>query len=132
MKRLVILFFGIIFIWSCSSNKPLVQIENTSKPADSSEYTVFIIEPGFESWFATHRKPIWFYEEYYYKQFNQLYTNEWNIRVRSIDYDIPFYDFIDYNNAINYGKEVEHKIYWYFQFMMDKYVFKLLVTDNPK
>jgi len=131
MNRLMVLFFGIVIIWSCSSNKPLIQIEDTSTQSDSTEYTVIVIEPGFESWFATNRKPIWYYEENYYKQFNQLYTNEWNHRVRSIDYDIPYYDLIDYSNAINYGKEVEHKMYWYFQFMMDKYDFKLIVTDRP-
>ena len=90
MHRLVILFFGIVIIWSCSSNKPLVQIEDTSAKSDTTEYTVIVTEPSFESWFITNRKPIWYYEENYYKQFNQLYSNEWNHRVRSIDYDIPY------------------------------------------
>lgn len=131
MNRLVILFFGIVIIWSCSSNKPMVQLADTSSQSDSTEYEVIVTEPGFESWLATNRKPIWYYEENYYKQYNQLYTNEWNQRVRSIEYDIPYYDLIEYSSAINYGKEVEYKMYWYFRFMMDKYDFKLLVTDRP-
>ena len=126
----MILFFGIVILWSCSSNKPLVQIEDASTKSDITEYTIIVTEPGFESWFVTNRKPIWFYEENYYKHFNQLYTNEWNHRVRSIKYDIPFYEEIDYNSVINYGKDIEHKMYWYFQFMMDKYDFKLLLTDR--
>jgi len=131
MIRIVVLLFGLVIIWSCSSNKPLVQIEDVSKEQDSIEYTVIVNEAGFESWFVTNRKPIWFYEEDYYKHFNQLYTNEWNHRVRSIEYDIPYDELINYSGTLNYGKEVEHKMYWYFQFMMDKYNFKLLVTDQP-
>ncbi len=131
MQRLIFVFVGIVAFWSCSSNKSLVTIEEAGQDSDSTEYELIVIEPGFESWFATNRKPIWFYEENYYKNFNQLYTNEWNHRVRSIQYDIPFVELIDYSSTINYGKEVEHKLYWYFQFMMDKYDFKLLVTDHP-
>ncbi len=130
MNRLVILLFGFVIIWSCSSNKQLVQLENLSSDSDSTEYTVIVTEPGFESWFVTNRKPIWFYEENYYKHFNLLYTNEWNHRVRSLEYDRPFDELIEYSASVNYGNEVEHKMYWYYQFMMDKYDFRLLVTDR--
>jgi len=130
MNRILILVFGILIILGCSSNKSLVTIEEADQASDSTEYELIVTEPGFESWFVTNRKPIWFYEENYYKHFNQMYTNEWNHRVRSIQYDIPYDELIDYSSTINYGKEVEHKMYWYFQFMMDKYNFKLLVTDR--
>ena len=85
---------------------------------DSIEYELIVLEPGFDSWFVTNRKPIWYYEETYYKNFNQLYTNEWNNRVRSFQHDRPYDEFIDYSVSINYGNEVEHKLYWYFQYMM--------------
>lgn len=130
MNRILILVFGILFILGCSSNKSLVQIEDTTQVSDSTEYELIVLEPGFESWFITNPKPIWYHEESYYKQFNQLYTNEWNHRFRSIQYNRPYDEMINYNNSIEYGKVVEHKLYWYFQFMMDKYDFKLLVTDN--
>jgi hypothetical protein len=130
MNRLMILVFGSLFIWSCSSNKPLVRIEGEEQKSDSTEYELVVSEPGFESWFVTHRKPVWFHEESYYKQFNQLYTNEWNNRVRGIENDYPFNELIDYNKINQYGIELEHKLYWYYKFMMDKYDFKLLVTDH--
>lgn len=108
----------------------MVQIEDTATVSDSTEYELIVLEQGFESWFITNTKPIWYHEENYYKQFNQLYTNEWNHRFRSIQYDRPYDEMINYNNSTEYGKVLEHKLYWYFQFMMDKYDFKLLVTDN--
>ena len=123
--------FGIIIILSCSTHKPLVKIKDSSAQPDSTEYVVIVLEAGFEQWLATNRKPVWFYEENYYKHFNQLYTNEWNNRVRDFQYDWPFIEPIDYNNTIEYGIEVEHKLYWYFKFMMEKYDFKLLVTERP-
>jgi hypothetical protein len=131
MNRLLILSFGCWVFLSCTSQKPLVQIEDKATESDSTEYALIITEPGFESWFATNSKPVWYHEENYYKHFNQLYTNEWNHRVRSIQYH-PFDAMIEYNYTIEYGKDLEHELYWYFQFMMDKYDFKLLVTDRPK
>lgn len=130
MNRILILVIVILFVLGCSSNKSMVQIEDTATVSDSTEYELIVLEQGFESWFITNTKPIWYHEENYYKQFNQLYTNEWNHRFRSIQYDRPYDEMINYNNSTEYGKVLEHKLYWYFQFMMDKYDFKLLVTDN--
>jgi hypothetical protein len=132
MNRFLILLFGCLIFLSCSSQRPLVQIEDVAAESDSSAYSLIVNEPGFESWFATNRKPVWYYEENYYKHYNQLYTSEWNYRVRSIQYDHPFAALIDYSYSIEYGKEVEYELYWYFQFMMIKYDFKLIVTDRPK
>ena len=130
MIRYPILLLGFILFVGCSSNKPLVKIEGAEQATDSTEYEIIVSEPGFETWFVTHSKPIWFYEEHYYKNFNQLYTNEWNHRVRSLQFDFPFDELRDYNNTNEYGVELEHKLYWYYKFMMDKYDFKLLVTDH--
>lgn len=130
MQRLMIVFFGIVILWSCSTNKSLVTIEEADQASDSTEYELIVLEPGFDSWFVTNRKPIWYYEESFYKNFNKLYTNEWNNRVRSFQYDRPYDEFIDYSVSIHYGIEVEHKLYWYFKYMMYKYDFKLLATDR--
>jgi len=132
MNRLLIILFGLIIFGSCTSNKSVVKINESDKTADSTEYVVIVNELGFDTYLATRAKPEWYYEESYYKHFNQLYTNEWNYRVQNMQYNEPFYEQIDYKNTIDYGMNVEYTLFWYFQFMMEKYNFKLLLTDRTR
>jgi len=130
MLRNIFLLFFVLAIIACSTNKALVISENQETPTDSTEYEVIISESGYDSWVATNSKPIWYHSEDYYKNFNQLYVNEWNHRVRTRGYDIPYDYLIEYNPNINYGEEVEYNLYWYFKFIQHKYDIKLLVTEN--
>lgn len=101
-----------------------------TKISDTSQYELTIIEPGFDSWFITNSKPVWYHEETFYKMNNQLYVNEWNDRVRSIEFDVPYDNIIHYNYMSEYGIDLEYKLFWYFKFMEDKYNMKLLATEQ--
>ena len=128
-RNLLLLLFSIALI-ACSSNKTLVISEDNSEVSDSTEYDVIISEPGYDSWMATNRKPIWYHSKEYYENLNQLYVNEWNHRVRTVGYDKPYDYLINYDPSIDYGEEVEYKLFWYFKFMQQKYDIKLLVTEH--
>jgi hypothetical protein len=130
MKYLAGILLVLIVLWSCSSSKSIVQINKAEPTVDSVEYVVLVNELGFDTYMATRAKPDWYHEESFYKNYNRLYTNEWNLRVQNYRYNQPYYEKIDYDHTINYGKEVEYMLYWYFQFMMEKYDFKLLITDQ--
>lgn len=119
-----------LFIWSCSSipqkntsakEKPVV-IEN-----DSLEYQVIIIDPGFTSYLSTRAKPMNFHTLEYLEAKNKRYVTTWNSRViNPASYDSNIYGMsIDYDHKINYGLEVNYKLYWYFKFAEEKYRMRL-------
>jgi len=81
---------------------------------DSLEYSLIIMDPGFESWLAT-RPPKNFYSKQYYEQKNLLYVSEWNHRYRTSQNN-SYETYIDYNANIDYGLDLNYKLFYYFQF----------------
>lgn len=121
-----LLFIGSIFLlFSCSSGKQALSVVDEDSNADSTEYELVVFEPGFDNWFETNRKPLWYYSHNYYKQWNSLYVREWNSRVNEPGSEQPFDNLIDYNFEVDYGKEIDFELFWYFIFIEDKYNLKL-------
>jgi len=130
MKKLVylVLIFAVIGLWSCglnqkvATNQTKTPVSLSSESVDTSEYEILIIDPGFEPWFVTHRKPEWYYEQVYMENWNRQYVSAWNIKVMSGRFqlaypDNPFIERIEYKPFINYGLEVNHKLYYYFKYI---------------
>ena len=83
---------------------------------DKLEYEIIIIEPGFNSWLERMAKPEGYYSQEFLEGRNQIYVSEWNRRVlRPSVYNTSLYEMqIDYNTSIDYGYEVNYKLYNYF------------------
>ena len=88
-----------------------VKIEN-----DSLEYQILIIEPGFNVWLETTARPEGYYSQKYLENRNIILVNEWNARVMQPQrYNPQLYEMqIDYRAGIDYGYEVNYKLYNYF------------------
>lgn len=110
---------------SCNSSKPSNRMasnvnnkeQDTIRIAnDSLEYEILIIEPGFNSWLASTAKPEGFYSQEYMESRNRQYVSEWNQRVlQPLRYNSNLYELqIDYQPHIDYGYEVNYKLYNYF------------------
>ncbi|WP_431134361.1 DUF6146 family protein [Psychroserpens mesophilus] len=84
--------------------------------SDALEYEIVIIEPGFNSWLATTARPEGYYSQSYMESKNWIMVQEWNARVlQPIKYDPNMYQMqIDYRPGINYGYELNYKLYNYF------------------
>jgi len=92
---------------------------------DNLEYDIIIIEPGFNSWLETTARPEGYYSQPYLETKNKIYVNAWNQRVNQIDSDRNLYEMlIDYNGSINYGYELNYKLYNYFVYFQ--------ITHNQK
>ena len=95
-----------------------VKIEN-----EDLKYEIIIIEPGFNSWLVSTAKPEGYYSQGYLENKNTIYVNEWNRRVLQPQvfnpnlYEMP----IDYQQGIDYGYEVNYKLYNYFIYFQLKY-----------
>ncbi|HKK10256.1 MAG TPA: DUF6146 family protein [Bacteroidales bacterium] len=91
-------------------SKPIKQTETS----DSTEYKLVVFDAGFETWFQQRSQPSWYHSKPFYKSRNQRFTDRWNALVRT---GKPGYDTeINYDPTIDYGLELEHKLYYFFKY----------------
>ncbi|RAV27840.1 DUF6146 family protein [Sinomicrobium soli] len=90
---------------------------------DSLEYEIIIIEPGFDAWLNSVARPEGYYSQSFLENRNQVYVVNWNQRVREPHrYNPDLYGMIiDYDPHIDYGYEVNYKLYCYFIYFQRKY-----------
>jgi hypothetical protein len=119
MKKIFFITIVILGILSteCFSQKGKGNFVKNDKESgkDSLEYSLIIIDPGFEFWLATQH-PVNFYSQSYYESKNRLDVTIWNQRFTST-IDNELYDnYIDYNPGIDYGIDLNYKLYYYFRY----------------
>lgn len=136
MKNLILILIVFIGLYGCNSSKLANQSDEivaTDKKQDTIrivneelEYEIIILDVGFDSWLVT-QKPMSYYTNQTLRIKNQFYVAEWNRRVmQPLYYDSNLYgQLIDYDPNIDYGMEVNYKLYQYFQFFQKKYRQKL-------
>ena len=141
MKRKITILFTLIIAAGmiavgCGSKKAAVTVSDEEKElfnqtgqdtvniaSDETEYEIIIIEPGFNFWLQSIARPEGYYSQSYLENRNQLYVINWNIRVTQPSrFDPNLYLLqIDYDSGIDYGYEVNYKLYNYFIFFQRKY-----------
>ena len=123
-------FFSILLLisllMSCNTSNTVVRssndmvnssVQDTVRIAnDDVEYEIIIIEPGFNSWLLSTARPEGYYSQSYLESRNWQFVVEWNNRVmQPLRYDPNLYQLrIDYDPAVDYGYEVNYKLYNYF------------------
>ena len=120
-------------IKTTQSAKPQ-KIELVPNDQDSTEYDLIIMDAGFQPWFDMNRKPIWYYTKDYLATWNRQYVLAWNAIVRdplSIPQkaDNPFILEIDYWPNIDYGIDLNYKLYHYFKYIEETWG-KILPYDR--
>lgn len=130
MKYLFYLAFLGLLIYSCSSTKDrsfedtAAQISDTVRIAnDSLEYEILIIDPGYSYFLHAIAKPEGYYSQSYLENKNQFLVNDYNSRVLQPQrYDPSIYaQQINYDPSIDYGYEVNYKLYNYFVYLAREY-----------
>ncbi|MBT8300264.1 MAG: hypothetical protein KJO63_02950 [Maribacter sp.] len=126
----------LIVVGGCKSSKKAVVISEDEKEvfnqqegdtitiaSDKTEYEIIIIEPGFNFWLQSIAKPKGYYDQTYMENRNNIFVLEWNRRVLSPQqYDPNLYELqIDYSPLIDYGYDVNYKLYNYFIYFQRKY-----------
>lgn len=128
MKNLIYTLILCGFIIGCNTAKKTTaskknEITDSIKPSDTVkivndelEYEIIIIEPGFNFWLASQARPEGYYSQQFLENRNYQYVIEWNQRVLQPQRFSPnLYEMqIDYQNGIDYGYEVNYKLYNYF------------------
>lgn len=132
----VFVVIGFVLVSSCGSTKETVTVSDEEKELfdqqkgdtvaitnDETEYEIIIIEPGFNIWLQSIARPEGYYSQSYLENRNQLYVINWNQRVVQPQNFQPslYWLQIDYNPNIDYGYEVNYKLYNYFIYFQRKY-----------
>lgn len=132
MRVIALLLLILILSYNCKSSDnavekgyekdPVVQYDTIRIENNELEYEIIIIEYGFDSWLLM-QNPIGFYSEGYLTNRNLFYVKEWNRRVLLPSvYNHNLYDqIIQYEFNIDYGKELNYKLFMYFEFFQENY-----------
>ncbi|QXP72690.1 hypothetical protein H0I31_03040 [Tenacibaculum sp. AHE15PA] len=117
----------IISFYACGSssikNKTTVKEAPVVIKNDSLEYEITIIDIGFTTYLNTIARPPGFHSQFYLENKNRLYVSVWNSRVNNpFNFNTNIYEnIIDYNQNVNYGYDVNYKLFNYFEFAQRKY-----------
>ena len=127
---------GILLVSNCGSSKEALSITDDEKQAfaavegdtveisgDETEYRIIVIEPGFFTWLNSIARPEGYYSQSFLENRNQLLVLNWNQRAMLPNsYSPDLYQMqIDYQPGIDYGYEVNYKLYNYFIYFQRKY-----------
>ncbi|WP_289045752.1 DUF6146 family protein [uncultured Olleya sp.] len=141
MKNTLFVITIILIAFSCgtpkhitNTDKGVAQVGDTiTLSSQETEYDIIIIEPGFNAWLNSIAQPEGYYSQQYLENKNLFYVNEWNSRVRQPQRFSPsLYELnIDYQSNIDYGYEVNYKLYNYFVYFQNRYKQNLLGGRIP-
>ncbi|TDS20813.1 hypothetical protein DFQ03_0066 [Maribacter caenipelagi] len=135
LNILIISAFSFLMM-NCSSSKESLAISNNEEQvfnqvagdtitisSDKTAYEIIIIEPGFNTWLSSIAKPEGYYSQNFLENRNYIMVVEWNNRVMQPSrFDPNLYELrIDYSQQIDYGYEVNYKLYNYFIYFQRKY-----------
>ena len=134
MRNIAYIVLLFIFVLACSTQKVALNPEekalfNAQQPdtvaikSEKTEYEIIIIEPGFNAWLESIARPRGYYSQTFLENRNAIYVAEWNRRVLNpFTYNPNLYEMqIDYDPSIDYGYEVNYKLYYYFIYFQRKY-----------
>ncbi|MFY9241895.1 MAG: DUF6146 family protein [Polaribacter sp.] len=127
LKQILLLFVIGTFFWACGSSQLNNKTEEKEDPVvianDSLEYEIIIIDPGFTYYLNAIAQPVGFYNQEYLESRNKAWVITWNQRfLNPSQFDHNIYEnMIDYQQNIDYGYDVNYKLFNYFLFAQKKY-----------
>jgi hypothetical protein len=114
-------------VWACSPVKEALKTSAilTQDNLDSTEYDIVIIDPGFDRWYVLNYSPAQDHSNDYYRTKNLIAVGNWNDYYRSGRYINVIDSYIDYRLDVDYGIEVNRKLFWYFKYIKSNYRVRL-------
>ena len=121
-----------ITVWACSpvreGSKTTARLTHDS--LDSTEYELIIIDLRFDNWYLMNYSPAKDRSNEYYRSKNLEAVINWNDYFRNARYTRVIDSYIDYEPNIDYGIEVNRRLYWYFKYIVETYKIRLFGNSN--
>jgi hypothetical protein len=136
MRQLIYLVAAVFFIASCSSKKNTIKIGQNDEVAittqDSLEYDVETFDAKFETWYQLHDNPSQYRSSEYYEGWNQRYVSAWNANAADPRKSWFFEPVVGYNYSADYGFELNHELFYYFQYVEHVLGIQIIEGGGPK
>ncbi len=133
MKEAFVVILVLLFTATTDSfgqdSKRRAVVKTDTVAVDSLEHRLIVLDPGFDSWLATQPSKE-FYSQGYYETRNRLYVAEWNHRYITGQDKGIYENLIDYNTRLDYGLDINYRLYYYFRFFEHTTGIKLLITSR--
>jgi hypothetical protein len=121
MKQIIFIVIALLFVLACSTQKGVVKIEENKDEMvaveDSIEYQLETFDAKFATWYALHNNPSQYRSQQYYESWNRQYVNAWNYNSTQPGKSSFFEPIVGYEPNIDYGFELNHKLFYYFQYV---------------
>lgn len=127
LKHILLFFTFSLLVWACGSSVLQKKGIEKEKPVvianDSLEYEIIIIDIGFNNFLNSIAQPEGFYTQEYMENRNRAWVISWNLRFQNPNQFNPniYENRIEYVPTIDYGYEVNYKLFNYFLFAQRKY-----------
>jgi hypothetical protein len=134
MKHYFILLTIMLFIWACSGPKTLVEAEKDETPEtapDSVSYAMETNDDKFKTWYDLHKNSEINRSQNYFESWNKKYVKEWNRLSSQKNKNEFFVPIIGFNRSKDLGFEVNHQLFYYFQYVENVLKIQIL-PDGPK
>ena len=130
-KNNVIWGILIVVAISCSGPKGIVKVAETDNgtAADSTEYELLTFDTRFETWYNMNNSPVNYRSQAYYESWNKRYVSAWNSNANDPHQGSFFEPIVGYDYSTDYGFELNHKLFYYFQYVEHK--LKIPILDIP-
>ncbi len=134
MKKRIFWIGIILFVVACSSQKKAIETKpKTIEVAteDSLGYQLETFDQKFETWYLLHDSPAQYRSLSYYEGWNKQYVSAWNANAMDSGKGSFFETIIGYDPSVDYGFELNHKLFYYFQYV--EHVLKIqIMPGGPK
>ncbi len=123
-----------LLMFACSGQKNAVQVnksETETFAEDSVEYDVETFDSKFDTWYQLYNTPALYRSQGYYENWNRQYVNEWNAKCMRPTRGWNFEPVIGYEPGIDYGFEMNHKLFYYFMYVENVLKIKIL-SNGPR
>jgi len=122
------------FIASCSTQNKVTK--KKAKPvkiekSDSTEYELLIFDQGFETWYAMQNTPAKYHSLNYYENWNRQYVNAWDAKSMNPARYPFFQTIIGYDPSVQYGFKLNHKLFYYFQYVENVLKIPIIPGGGP-
>jgi hypothetical protein len=127
MKRLYFISLIALLIWACSPVKNASKSTASISPdaQDSTEYDLIISDIHFDQWYLLNYNEAKDRTDEYYHSKNLVAVYNWNDYYHRGEYLEVIDSWINYQPQIDYGIDLNRKLYWYFKFVEDYYGIRL-------
>jgi hypothetical protein len=132
MKRYFLMGTMVLLVWACSGVKDSLKTSAISdqKIQDSIKYDLLIDDIGFDQWYRFNFTPANDHTNDYYRSLNDLAVVTWNDYYNMGRYKLIIDSYIYYQPNIDYGIELNRKLFWYFKYIQDQYGIPLLLSSH--